>query len=147
MASRFRLERAQRQLGAARNICKRLDTAKSIEEPIDEAFWPPDETKAKLLSQSELIRREICRSDRPRGFRNKRRRHDRDNSRRLERDRSRDGSDMDEFEEEYRGEYDTVLGIESDEEEYCDIDAAQHGPVESQVRVKVYYFLPLCQIC
>ncbi|VDL16827.1 unnamed protein product [Hymenolepis diminuta] len=130
MASRFRLERAQRLLVSARRICKRLDLGKSLEEPIDEAFWPPDETKAKLLAQSELIRREICRSERPRGFRNKRRRCDVSNS--PERDEGRDGNFMTEFGDEHRGEYDKVLGIESDEEEYCDIDAAQYGPVEVQ---------------
>lgn len=132
MASRFRLERAQRLLASARHICKRLDLGKSSEEPVDEAFWPPDEAKAKLLAQSGLIRREICRSERPRGFRNKRRRCDVNNS--PERDRSRDGNCMAEFGDEHRGEYDKVLGIESDEEEYCDIDAAQYGPVEVQVR-------------
>ncbi|VDO00051.1 unnamed protein product [Rodentolepis nana] len=136
MASRFRLERAQRQLLAARHICKRLDVSKSLEEPVDSAFWPPDEIRAKLLSQSELIRREICRSERPRRFRNKRPKHNVDNS--LERDRSRDGSDFEELGDEHRGEYDKVLGIESDEEEYCDIDAAQHGPVESQPDVILY---------
>nr|CDS32872.1 D111 G patch [Hymenolepis microstoma] len=130
MASRFRLERAQRQLLAARHICKRLDISNSLEEPVDSAFWPPDEIRAKLLAQSRLIRREICRSERPRGFWNKRPKYDADNSR--ERDRSREGSDLEEFGDEYRGEYDKVLGVESDEEEYCDIDAAQHGPVESQ---------------
>ncbi|KAM7536120.1 hypothetical protein Aperf_G00000096573 [Anoplocephala perfoliata] len=129
MATRFRLERAQRQLAAARHICKRLDMSKSIERPTDETFWPPEETKAKLLAHSELIRREICRSDSRRGFCGKRRRHNHDSV--DDYLRRRDDSDFDEF-DSHRGEYDTVIGIESDEDEYCDIDAAQHGPIESQ---------------
>ena len=124
MASRFHLEKAQRQLKSARSICQRLDLARSIEQPVDKAFWPPDETRAKLLSQSEVIRREICRSDRPFGNRKKRK-------------LQINGFDRDDILEdtgEHQGEYDTVLGIESDDEvEYCDIDAAQYGPVESQV--------------
>lgn len=131
MATRFRLERAQRQLAAARYICKRLDTSKSLEQPVDEAFWPPDEIKAKLLARSELIRREICRSDSRRVFCSKRRKRNIDSV--DDRFRRRDDSDVDDF-DVHRGEYDTVIGVEPDEDEYCDIDAAQHGPIESQVR-------------
>ncbi|KAH9284871.1 G patch domain-containing protein 11 [Echinococcus granulosus] len=118
MASRFRMERAQRQLMAARSICQQLDMAQSRDQPVDKEFWPPDEKKAKLLAHSELIRREICRSS-PHGSRKKRRRRQNDagNTRDLD---------------ERRDECDTVLGIESDEEAYCDIDAAQHGPIESK---------------
>ncbi|KAL5109260.1 Cystic fibrosi transmembrane conductance regulator [Taenia crassiceps] len=118
MASRFRMERAQRQLMAARSICQRLDLAQSLDQPINEDFWPPDENRAKLLAHSELIRREICRSS-PCCVRKKKRR------------RRNDVDGMKDFGER-RDEYDTVLGVESDEEEYCDIDAAQHGPIESQ---------------
>ncbi|KAL5960440.1 G patch domain-containing protein 11 [Taenia solium] len=118
MASRFRMERAQRQLMAARSICQRLDMAQSLDHPVDKNFWPPDGNRAKLLAHSELIRREICRSD-PRVIQKKRRR------------RQNDADNKKDF-EEHRDEYDTVLGVESDEEEYYDIDAAQHGPIESQ---------------
>lgn len=120
MASRFRMERAQRQLMAARSICQRLDMAQSLDQPVDKDFWPPDENRAKLLAHSELIRREICRSG-PRGIQKKRRRRQND---------AGNARDLD----ERRDEYDSVLGVESDEEEYCDIDAAQHGPIECQVR-------------
>ncbi len=133
MAARFRMERAQRQLTAARSICKRLDLAKSLEKPVDEAFWPPDELTAKLLAQSEVIRREVCRSD-DRRYRGGKRAKGHENHDFGPNAKS-DDSDLDEFEEP-RGEYDTVLGRESDEEEYCDIDAAQHGTVEARVSLR-----------
>ncbi|VDM16142.1 unnamed protein product [Hydatigera taeniaeformis] len=118
MALRFRMERAQRQLMAARSICKTLDLARSLDQPVDKDFWPPDGNRAKLLAHSELIRREICRSG-PRSSHKKKR---------VQQNDVGGARDSD----EHGNDYDTALGIESDEEEYCDIDAAQHGPIESR---------------
>ncbi|VDD75237.1 unnamed protein product [Mesocestoides corti] len=126
MASRFYMERVQRQLTAARSICKQLDLAQSLEQPVDKAFWPPDDLTAKLLAQSKVIRREICRSE-PRRSCAKKPKHLTVPPNKTE--------DSPESLDAPLGEYDSVLGIESDEE-YYDVDAAQHGPIESEASVE-----------
>lgn len=133
MAARFNMERSQRQLNAARSICQQLDLSRCFSNPVDDAFWPPDEPVAKLLAQSEVIRREICRSEERPSARKHRPRHD-DNG--IKAVTLLDGSDP---LDEHRGEYNSVLGVESGEEEYCDIDAAQHGPVETRVGLLIFY--------
>ncbi|KAL7060032.1 hypothetical protein AAHC03_010094 [Spirometra sp. Aus1] len=120
MAARFKMEKAQRQLNAARGICKRLDLSQNREKPTSDDFWPPDDIKAQLLAQSSLIRKEVCRSNRPKYHK------------RL-RSASPDHLKREETIESLASGYESPEApASSSDDELCDIDAAQHGPVEKR---------------
>ncbi len=127
MAARFRLEQATRRLGAARALCERLDRASGITEPTDPSFWPPDETRARLLAQSELIRKEICQRPEVDPRRRKQKRLDEET----------DDIDSDSYQSEKHQDDECSKDLQNVDgeidDELCDLDAAQHGPIESNV--------------
>ncbi|VDN36687.1 unnamed protein product [Dibothriocephalus latus] len=120
MAARFKMEKAQRQLNAARGICKQLDLSKNREKPASDDFWPPDDIKAQLLAQSSLIRKEVCRPNRPK-------RH----HKRL-RSESPEHLKEDETVNSSNGYESPDVPSSASDDELCDIDAAQYGPVEKR---------------
>lgn len=120
MAARFKMEKAQRQLNAARGICKKLDLSQNREKPASDDFWPPDDIKAQLLAQSSIIRKEVCRPNRPK------RQH-----KRL-RSASPEHLNQEETLNSSYGYESPEAPSNSSDDELYDIDAAQYGPVEKQ---------------
>lgn len=123
MASRFRMERSQRQLKKARDICQELDIAQNLTEPNHQDFWPPDQVTAQVLDHAEVVKRQILRLELQPDSYHQHKEH------------------TDEEQTSIRqAESDPLLNLEDDDpDELCEITAVQYGTRDIDVSVSLFF--------